>query len=60
MDTWFAALHKPQLGGISLIQEFTLVTSSNFNSMITEIKKYSQGMGLSGYLKWLKEMMIED
>ena len=56
MRVWNTALNKPLQSGIDLIEEFTIWFCGNIDSMMNGIKKQSKEIGISGYLKWLKEM----
>ena len=56
MTMWSKAYGTPPETGLNLFYSFVLAVCVSFSVYIENIDRYGGGFGLSGYLKWLKDM----
>lgn len=60
MYAWADALEKDRKEGVSLIVDFVVWYCSGINTIICEISRNANGLGVMGYLKWLHEITQEN
>jgi hypothetical protein len=60
MTIWYNASVEPIPTGLQLIEKFTVWFCGNCDTMIQGMKKQTPGLGLTGYLDWLKNMTTNE